>query len=631
MLRRIIITIFIFCLYRYSLAEELINDFHSDIIVKVDRSLEVRETIRVVVEGIKIKEGIYRDIPVEMITPQGIKTRAPLTVSRVLLDGNPENYEVRNHGRFERIRIGTKGVLLEHGTHIFTLVYDIGNQVKLSDDFDAFHWNITGSESGVTIQNASVRILLPAGAKFLQTSSLSGYPGDSACNCTVGPAGKSTWEGYMTGPLYPSMSYTVSASFTKGFILPQSPDEVQALIFSRKRIFFAGLSGLVLSILTYFIAFYIAGRERLKSGMVFPKFSPPEGMPADVCRVFFKSGYDKKVFTAAIVQLAVKGALLIKRDESSFTLVKSELQPGNLSLTESGIMEKLFSNSASLKVSSYNFKPLFEALRFHEMKTYRKYGTINFHLSRKWIYPGIIISLATLVWMNLWIYSYNKDTFNASIIIDSGFILIIPFIMLLIMKLHFNGNAVRVLFFAALMLSIYFLSGFLIKIFNSSYLETFADQTVLLFYTGILMFMIFTGLLFSRTIIPKQFRNKSLLDHLEGLKLYLREIEQNKSLVKNYPDMTARHFENLLPYAIALDAERIWTGKFEKILTMTSASGYPVVSWYSGSEKEFKGTQFIEDISTTLNSALASSYFPLNKPNNDYEKSLITANGVIHS
>ncbi len=608
-LRRILLIFFILCNSHFSRAEELINDFHSDIIVKVDRSLEVRETIRVSVEGIKIREGIYRDIPVKIITPQGIKIRAKLIISRVLLDGKPEAWEISNHGKFERLKIGRKGVLLEHGSHTFTIVYNVSNQVKFSDDFNTINWNVTGGESGVTIQNASVRILLPAGAKVLQSAAYSGYPGDTSCDCTVGPVGKSTWEGYMTGPLYPSMNYRVSLNFSKGFILPQSPSDVKALIFSRRRIFYAGITGLLFTLLTYFVTWFFIGRNPFK-GMIFPKFLPPSGLPADLCRVVYQQGYDKKAFTSAVIQLAVKGALTIRHTETGYMLLKAELQPGNLSFAETRIMNKLFSTGTTLTVTSENFKLFHEAIHFHENNLNRKFASLYFHMNRNWLLPGILVSFIVLAWMNAWIYSFNSDTFIGSLLIGAVYMGFGPVILMLFRRFRASGNAIRVLFLSAIMVALFFLSGSVIQFMSNTGLETYVDENVLLFYTGILLVLLFTGILFTGLIIPGHFQSQPLIRELEGLKLYIKENEQNRNVVKNYPDMTARHFENLIPYAIALDVETAWSLKFEKILNVTSASGYPITTWYSGPGKRFNGAEFGGEIGSAFNAALAISCFP---------------------
>ncbi|MFW5816821.1 MAG: DUF2207 domain-containing protein, partial [Wenzhouxiangella sp.] len=62
-------------------------------------------------------------------------------------------------------------------------------------------------------------------------------------------------------------------------------------------------------------------------------------------------------------------------------------------------------------------------------------------------------------------------------------------------------------------------------------------------------------------------RGRRLLDHIEGLKLYLSVAEQQDLARLQRPDaeapsLTPERFEQLLPFALALEVEEAWTEKF---------------------------------------------------------------------
>ena len=69
------------------------------------------------------------------------------------------------------------------------------------------------------------------------------------------------------------------------------------------------------------------------------------------------------------------------------------------------------------------------------------------------------------------------------------------------------------------------------------------------------------------------------------------------------PEMSPRHYETLLPYAIALDVEKPWSRTFEKWLTAALAAGaataaaYHGPSWYHG-----RGGFAVDDIGRTMGS-----------------------------
>ena len=50
-----------------------------------------------------------------------------------------------------------------------------------------------------------------------------------------------------------------------------------------------------------------------------------------------------------------------------------------------------------------------------------------------------------------------------------------------------------------------------------------------------------------------------VMDQIDGLELYIRTAETNRMNLAGAPDLTTKHFERLLPYAIALNAEKPWS------------------------------------------------------------------------
>jgi hypothetical protein len=71
-----------------SRADERITDFRCDIVVAEDGLMTVTETIGVVSTGKKIKQGIYRDIPVRYGGGWfGLGVTVPFTIERVECDG----------------------------------------------------------------------------------------------------------------------------------------------------------------------------------------------------------------------------------------------------------------------------------------------------------------------------------------------------------------------------------------------------------------------------------------------------------------------------------------------------------------------------------------------------------------
>jgi transposase-like protein len=86
--------------------------------------------------------------------------------------------------------------------------------------------------------------------------------------------------------------------------------------------------------LAYFImAWWMVGKDPAE-GTIIPQYTPPEGLSPAAMRFIMKLGYDTKVFSASVINLAVKGYLEIAEDGGmfvgrTFTLTQAKTPTGD--------------------------------------------------------------------------------------------------------------------------------------------------------------------------------------------------------------------------------------------------------------------------------------------------------------
>src|ERR1700691_1415333 len=100
---------------------ERILDFHSDVRVREDATLQVVETIRVVSAGNQIRHGVYRDFPTHYTDRLGIRYVVGLDVSAATRDGLPEEFRVEDRANGKRIYLARPDFLGPQGEHVYTL------------------------------------------------------------------------------------------------------------------------------------------------------------------------------------------------------------------------------------------------------------------------------------------------------------------------------------------------------------------------------------------------------------------------------------------------------------------------------------------------------------------------------
>jgi len=93
------------------------------------------------------------------------------------------------------------------------------------------------------------------------------------------------------------------------------------------------------------------------------------------------------------------------------------------------------------------------------------------------------------------------------------------------------------------------------------------------------------------------------LDEIEGLKLFLGVAEADRLRLLNPPDFTPALYEKLLPYAIALGVEMVWSRRFSAALAGSQTEYQP--DWYDGSNT-WSGCD-ISDFSSGLGTGLATA------------------------
>ncbi|MEO6365480.1 MAG: hypothetical protein ABIO38_05430, partial [Luteimonas sp.] len=120
--------------------------------------------------------------------------------------------------------------------------------------------------------------------------------------------------------------------------------------------------------------------------------------------------------------------------------------------------------------------------------------------------------------------------------------------------------------------------------------------------------------LFSGLVKAPTLAGRKLLDEIEGLKLYLSVAEREELARMSGPDrpphLDAARYEQLLPYAVALEVEDAWTEKFTLAVgAAAAAAATSAMSWYQGGS--FHNASGLSNaVGSALGSQIASSSTP---------------------
>ncbi len=612
-LRRALCTLFACLLLSTAAAaknHERITEFRSDVVVQSDGAITVTETIKVVARGKQIKRGILRDFPTTYEGRYGQTVRIGFDVIEVRRDGRPEPFKTERISNGVRVRIGDKDVFIPRGAHEYVIVYRTTRQLGFFEDFDELYWNVTGNDWTFDIERAVATVTLPQGAEVVNWAAYTGRPGEQGQDVQTAydPSGVAMALA-TTRTLKRGEGFTIAVAFPKGFVAqPTAGDEI-GFVLDDNAAFAAGLAGLVILLAYFLLVWARVGRDP-EGGSIVPEYEPPEGFSPAAARYVAEMGYDDKSFTAAVVNLAVKGYLLIDEDdEGEYTLKKTGDDTG-LSPGEAALARKLFPGGVMETVlEQSNHKRLKKAQKALRGSLRKDFEKVYFFKNTGYFAPGVLITLVAagvmaflgrepvgagfmMLWLAFWSLGCYALAINVMIkwraAASTGSALQ-------------GGGAVFITLF-----SVPFFGGWLFGF--GILIESLSLPAALVLGALMLINVGFYDLLKAPTRLGRK-----IMDRIAGFKLYLSVAEKDRMNFHNPPERTPELFEKFLPYALALGVEQAWSEQFDGVLTAAgqapggSGTGYRP-RWYSGSHfHSGRISDFASGLGGSFSGAIASS------------------------
>jgi uncharacterized membrane protein YgcG len=586
---------------------ERILEFHSLITIHADRSVVVRETIRVESAGERIRRGIFRTFPTGYRDRFGNRVKVGFEVLEVLRDGRRETYHIETGWREVKVYIGQEDVFLEPGKYTYTLAYRTDRQIGFFDDFDELYWNVTGNEWDFTIEKASAEVVLPGRARILDTAAYTGPRGSRGRDFTISRTEERRVTIRATRALEPGEGLTIAVSWPKGIIPEPTWRERTGYLLKDNTSALAALMGLLIVLLYYGMAWMMVGVDPPR-GILVPQFAPPEGYSPAAARYVMGMGYSDRVFAAALVNMAVKGYLTIEEKDKVYTLRRTGTDESALSGGERKIARKLFSGGSSIEMKQENHGKIGGAIKALKKSLEADFEKINFRLNTKWLIPGMVLTLGVFAamvitarikgqaaFMALWLSLWSIGVFFLGMVVIRAWKAVMA-----------AGRGTGWL----QALGALFITGFALPFFIGEVVGIvgFAQATSPA-AAAIFLMIVTAGFLFQRLLKAPTVQGRKVMDRIEGLKMYLETAEQDRLERLNPPDRTPELFEKFLPYALALGVENSWSEQFAEVLS-SSASGdgeYRPV-WYTGGDtRSFSPGAMASDLGSSFSSAISSS------------------------
>lgn len=397
---RIRVTIFLLAFSTSAFSDERILSFHSDVRVFTDGMIEVTETIQVRAEGNQIRRGIYRDIPVEYQDRLGNKYEISIEPLSVLRNDMPESFHTVRNRRDIRTYFGRSNYLIEPGVHTYRYRYRASRMLGFFEQHDELYWNVTGNRWAFPIDNVSATVTLEFDAPR-DAILVEGYTGRSGSRAQdysghVDEDGVVHFSG--NKPLPAAHGLTIVVGWPKGMVV--EPTQVQRIgwLLSDNRNLLVAIIGFVLT-LAYYVPVWRKYGKDPEEGVIVTRYKPPPNFSPASLRYIRQMYYDDKTMTAAIVSLAVKGYLQIKKKGGTHSIIKkgSGSIRAALAAGEREIYIALFEDDDVVTLKQFNHELLGAARSAHKQSLKDDYKRNYFRTNGGLNIPAIIIVLVSTV------------------------------------------------------------------------------------------------------------------------------------------------------------------------------------------------------------------------------------------
>ena len=521
-----------------------------------DASLLMTERIRVTIEHVSIKHGIYRVFPQSQDMGNNKTKYFDYDFESITLDGKAVDYAKASKSGNIAVAIGSEKKRAPLGEHVYEIRYRTTNHVLFFPDRDEIYLNVTGNEWKLPIDAASFTFIIPGGvANILKTTAFTGAYGESGSDFVM--EAKNVFR--TTRPFAVGEGLTVAVAWKKGLATAPVPFRI-GWIADNWEVSFLVLFGLL-------ALYYYLCRRQLKENVppVIPLFSAPEGMSPGYAAALKDIRDTGRIFQADVMWTAVNGFLRLdmknaknivmhenepKKEPKKWiashcrhvaSMLLDPERPCNLKTKQGKIQagktyeylkkdytreqRDLWRNNLLMKVAGWTAMVILA------------YGVgiaVDYQLVQgesKWMYPASVLMMYFFSGMGLLCFNARREK-GRGILAKTGYLLLgwmLYPLGLAMLVVQMEGNP-----------------------------HLWLSQGGLFFATSFFM-----GRLPNPSRTPKAMESYA---QILGLEMYIRTAEQHRLAMINAPEDTIEKYEEILPYAVALGCADAWQKRFDKLL-----------------------------------------------------------------
>ncbi len=348
---------------RENVTDWYIKDFRTEFEVHTDSTMMVTEWITADCGNCVGKHGIFRVVPIAANTPAGqIQTPVEL-ISITDFADKKHQFETSKNTSDDTVtwKIGDPDKTVT-GINEYKITYLVRNVIRDQGEVHEWYWNVVGNFWTLPIDHFGAMVKLPEGVaqSVTEVNLYSGSLGDTGNQVAeVNWRGDHSLEVKTKRGLLPGEGITLSLTFPTGIFTPYH--------FSWWELYGDYLWFLIPGIM--FIYLYRMWRKHGDDPEwdkpIIPEYEIPEGLNALTMGSLMKNGrIASEHVTAALIELAVKGAITIRKEtekvlffnQEEFVLEKHVPASFVATSEQTKLLDKVFATGDTVKLSDLKRK-----------------------------------------------------------------------------------------------------------------------------------------------------------------------------------------------------------------------------------------------------------------------------------
>lgn len=386
---------------------EQVRAFDVTIDAAKDGSLKVIEKIEYDY-GTNQRHGIFRDIPYRYSRSIGTYSLRIDFTSVTDEKGGEVPYTSWKSGGFQHVKIGDKNTTIT-GVHTYVLTYNVRRAINFFSDHEELYWNVTGTDWGYPIQQASAVITMPTALKEADLVCYTGVSGSTATNC----AKRLQTDG---SAIFIAQSLKANEGLTFAIRVPKGTFQALSRAEVIRDFIIDNWVIVLVPIAWWFIHlnWRKRGRDPKGRGTIVPEYEAPDKLTPAMLGTVWDGRAGMQEIASTIIDLAVRGFLKIKdlgNKKYEFTkLLKSTTM---LNAFETKLVEGMFKlgsgdtvNLDQLKNKFYSVIPELEGMMRKELVVKGFYTSDPLQAQIIYAVPGVLLLVGP------WIIALGEHVFS---------------------------------------------------------------------------------------------------------------------------------------------------------------------------------------------------------------------------